>query len=93
MSALEIEEVLREHSEILDCAVVGIEDLEWGEKVLAVIELRRPGALDLRNLREWTKERLAVQKVPRELFEIEKLPINALGKINKKELRARFEER
>lgn len=93
VSALEIEEVLREHLEILDCAVVGIDDLEWGEKVLAVIELRRPGVIDLRNLREWAKERLAVQKVPRELFEIEKLPRNALGKINKQELRARFEER
>ena len=93
VSALEIEEVLREHPDILDCAVVGVDDAEWGEQVSAAVELRCPGAIDLRTLREWSKERLAVQKIPKELLELEELPRNALGKINKPELRSLFEER
>ncbi len=90
VSALEIEEVLREHPDILDCAVVGVEDVEWGEQISAAVELKRPGAIDLESLRVWSKERLAVQKIPRVLLELRELPRNAMGKINKPKLRGMF---
>ncbi len=93
VSALEIEETLREHPAIAECAVVGIPDPEWGERVAAAIVLRkdvlreellREGAeLDLEGLRVWAKERLATYKVPSRLQVVNALPRNAMGKVTK----------
>jgi malonyl-CoA/methylmalonyl-CoA synthetase len=87
VSALEIEEVLREHPRIGECAVVGLADEEWGQRV-AVAVLLRPGAapLGLDELRAWGKERLAPYKVPTRLLVVDQLPRNALGKVVKSEV-------
>ena len=66
VSALEIEEVLRTHPAIAECAVVGAGRPEWGERVAAAVELR-PSALSLGELQQWAKEHLAPYKVPRAL--------------------------
>jgi len=83
VSALEIEEVLRSHSEIAECAVVGVEDLEWGERVCAALVLRSHPSLTLESFRSWAKERLAVYKVPTKILILEELPRNAMGKVTK----------
>ncbi|MEG4321811.1 MULTISPECIES: acyl-CoA synthetase [unclassified Microcoleus] len=83
VSALEIEEVLRSHPEIAECAVVGIEDLEWGERVCAALVLRSQPSLTLESFRSWAKERLAVYKVPTKILILEELPRNAMGKVTK----------
>lgn len=83
VSALEIEEVLRTHSDILDCAVVGVEDAEWGERVCAALILKSGSDLSLENLRSWAKERLATYKVPSKILVVEELPRNAMGKVTK----------
>jgi malonyl-CoA/methylmalonyl-CoA synthetase len=83
VSALEIEEVLREHSSIADCAVVGVHDAEWGERVAAAIVLRQSHSLDLNTLRIWAKERLAAHKIPSRLLTLKELPRNAMGKVTK----------
>lgn len=83
VSALEIEEVLRTHSDILDCAVVGVEDAEWGERVCAALILKSGSDLSLETLRSWAKERLATYKVPSKILVIEELPRNAMGKVTK----------
>ncbi len=83
VSALEIEEVLRSHSEIAECAVVGVEDLEWGQRVCAVLVLRSQPSLTLEYFRSWAKERLAVYKVPTKILILEELPRNAMGKVTK----------
>jgi malonyl-CoA/methylmalonyl-CoA synthetase len=93
VSALEIEEVLRGHPEILDCAVVGIDDVEWGERVAAAVELRGEGSLDVEGLRDWAKQRLAPYKVPRTVEVVPALPRNAMGKVTKGEVAALFRER
>jgi malonyl-CoA/methylmalonyl-CoA synthetase len=84
VSALEIEEILRTHPEIRDCAVVGIPDEEWGERVgVALITEKQ---LNLESLRNWAKERLAVYKVPTRLLIVDQLPRNAMGKVTKPEV-------
>jgi malonyl-CoA/methylmalonyl-CoA synthetase len=83
VSALEIEEVLRTHPDIVECAVVGVEDLEWGERVCAAVVLPLDRALTLESFRSWAKEKLAVYKVPRELAIVAELPRNAMGKVLK----------
>ena len=83
VSALEIEEVLRTHSDIRECAVVGIEDDEWGQIVAACLILNDGANMTLETLRDWTKEQLAPYKVPTRLITVDELPRNAMGKVQK----------
>ena len=85
ISALEIEEVLRSHPKIKDCAVVGILDLEWGEIIAAGIVLSNK-SIDLNALKTWLKAKLPGYKTPRKYIELEQLPRNVMGKVTKKEL-------
>jgi malonyl-CoA/methylmalonyl-CoA synthetase len=90
VSALEIEEVLRTHPAIAECAVVGVADEEWGERVAAAIELQPAATLALPELQQWAKDRLAPYKVPRLLRTLETLPRNAVGKVIKPDVAALF---
>jgi len=83
VSALEIEEVLRTHPEIQECAVVGVTDPEWGERVCAALVLPPDCGLTLESFRSWAKEHLAVYKVPTRILTVEELPRNAMGKVTK----------
>jgi malonyl-CoA/methylmalonyl-CoA synthetase len=83
VSALEIEEVLRTHPDIQECAVVGVDDPEWGERVCAALVLRSECSLTLADFRRWAKEQLAVYKVPTRILTVEELPRNAMGKVTK----------
>ena len=86
VSALEIEEVLRTHPAVGDCAVVGLADEEWGERVAAAVVLVPGARLGLQELRSWAKQQLAPYKVPTRLKVTTDLPRNALGKVTKTEL-------
>ena len=92
VSALEIEEVLRTHPAIAECAVVGVEDPDWGERVSAALELRPDTALSLEELQQWAKERLAPYKIPRAVCTVKTLPRNAMGKVVKPELTTLFKK-
>ncbi|HAZ45427.1 MAG TPA: long-chain fatty acid--CoA ligase [Cyanobacteria bacterium UBA11369] len=92
VSALEIEEVLRTHSQIEDCAVVGVTDPEWGERVCAALVLKSGSNLTLETLRSWAKERLAVYKVPAQILAVEDLPRNVMGKVTKPSVAQLFEK-
>lgn len=88
LSALEIEESLRENGAVAEVAVVGVPDATWGERVVAaVVPIRgREAECEPDRLRAWAKERLASYKVPREVVLMASLPRNALGKVVKPEL-------
>ena len=90
VSALEIEEVLRRHPAIAECAVVGLADPEWGERVAAAVELDASGELSLADLQQWAKEHLAPYKVPRALHVVNALPRNAMGKVVKPDVARLF---
>ncbi len=90
VSALEIEEVLRTHPAVAECAVVGVADEEWGERVCAAIELRGGMSLTLDELQPWARERLAPYKLPRALRAVDALPRNAMGKVTKPDVARLF---
>jgi malonyl-CoA/methylmalonyl-CoA synthetase len=86
VSALEVEEVVREHPAVLDCAVIGTPDADWGERVCVAVETRAGTSISLSELDAWTKSRLAPYKVPKDLCCVSALPRNAMGKVVKSEV-------
>jgi malonyl-CoA/methylmalonyl-CoA synthetase len=90
VSALEIEEVLRTHPAILECAVVGVPDAEWGERIGVAAEVRPGHTLGLEAVQAWARARLAPYKLPRALAVVPTLPRNAMGKVLKPELGSLF---
>jgi malonyl-CoA/methylmalonyl-CoA synthetase len=87
VSALEIEEVLRGHPAVADCAVVALPDEMWGERVCAAVEFRPGPAALPSELIGWARERLAPYKVPKDVHRVTTLPRNAMGKVVKPDVR------
>ncbi len=83
IAAPEIEEVLREHPDVRDAAVVGLPDERWGERIGAAIVSTEGSSPSLEPLAAWVGERLADYKKPRQLSVVDALPRNALGKVQK----------
>ena len=88
IASREIEEVLRRHAAVRDCAVIGVPDAKWGESPCAVLHLKEDIAD--RDLSAYCRNFLAGYKVPRRWIRIDDLPLNAAGKIDKPLLRRRF---
>jgi malonyl-CoA/methylmalonyl-CoA synthetase len=78
ISALEVEEVLLGHEAISEVAVVGIDDPEWGQRVVAVVVASRQ--VDGEELRQWARGILAPHKVPKDFHFTDALPRNPMGK-------------
>ena len=85
----EIEHVLITLPGVIDCAVVGLPDSEYGESLLAVVAAA-PDALTAEQVQQYVRERLAGYKVPRRVELIESLPRDDNGKVAKRLLRERF---
>ena len=92
ISALEVENVLRTHPAVVDCAVVGVPDAHWGERVCAAVIRDPREALDPGELRAFARERLAPYKVPKDVLLVDELPRNAMGKVSKPAVRELFQE-
>ncbi|MDX1567593.1 MAG: AMP-binding protein, partial [Longimicrobiales bacterium] len=90
----EIEEVLNEHAAVSLAAVIGVPDEESGEEIKAFIVLEDGvDGISRDEIIEWCKERMAAYKYPRYVEFRDSLPMNATGKILKRELRAEEEEK
>jgi long-chain acyl-CoA synthetase len=80
----EVEEVLYEHPDVVEVAVVGVPDEHFGEEVAAVVALRPGATFDAEAFRGWAKERLSAYKVPRLFQVVETLPKGPTGKVLKR---------
>jgi len=90
VSALEIEEVLLTHDLVSECAVVGIEDEEWGERVALAVVTNGGKPLPVDELRAWGTDKLAPYKLPTVVLVVGELPRNAMGKVMKKKVKLLF---
>jgi long-chain acyl-CoA synthetase len=88
----EVEEVLYTRPEIQECAIIGLPDREWGERVTAFLLLKPEEHLDKNTLHAYMKSRLASFKVPKEYVTVNDFPRSPAGKILKRELRKQFLE-
>ncbi|HET7735898.1 MAG TPA: AMP-binding protein [Nocardioidaceae bacterium] len=86
--SIEVENAIAKHPAIVQCAVIGIQDDKWGERVHAIVQLAEGASLALEELREFAKGEIAGYKCPQSLEVIDTWPLSAAGKILKRELRA-----
>lgn len=82
----EVEELLYTCEEVLECAVVGFPDKEYGERVTAVVVTKDSMHLDKGALKLYLKSQLAGYKVPKDFLVVDELPKNSTGKILKREI-------
>jgi malonyl-CoA/methylmalonyl-CoA synthetase len=91
LSAIEIEETLREYPLLADCAVLGIPDETWGEIVVAVLVLKdKKLDVDTKLLSEWLASKMPSYKIPKKYRIVVDLPRNAMGKVVKTSLKELF---
>ena len=84
---LEIESVIYSHPDILEAAVIGVPDAQWGEAVKAVVVLKPGSSIQGDELLVFCKARLAPYKVPKSVEVLNSLPHTEVGKVNKVKLK------
>ena len=89
----DIEQVMREHPDIAEVAVIGARSRRWGETPVAVVVLKSGCAADAAALVRWTNSRVGKQQRIADIVWRDSLPRNANGKILKRELRAELAAR
>ncbi|HEY2388387.1 MAG TPA: AMP-binding protein [Candidatus Binatia bacterium] len=88
----EIEEVIYEHDAVLDVAVIGVPNDDWGEELKAVVQLKPGAHASADDIIDFCRERLADYKRPRTVDFVAEVPRNPSGKLLKREIRARYWE-
>jgi fatty-acyl-CoA synthase len=86
----EIEDVLTQHADVAMCAVVGVPDDKWGEAVTAIVVPRTGAAPDANELINLVKARKGSAHAPKRIEFVKELPVTAVGKVDKKALRASY---
>lgn len=86
----EVENALAKHEAVATCAVIGVPDESWGERVHAVVVLKSGVTVDEGELIDFCRSYIANYKIPRSVAIVDALPVSGAGKILKRELREQF---
>ena len=86
----EVEQALMQHPDVADCAVIGLPDEKWGERVTAVVQLRPGQAATEDEIRAFVKDRLGSVKAPKQVEVWPDLPRSKVGKVLKTDIKARL---
>jgi fatty-acyl-CoA synthase len=84
----EVEDLLADHEGVVEVAVIGVEDAEFGQRLKAFVVVKSDAEVGEDDLKAHVKANLAGYKTPREIEFLEELPRNATGKVLKRDLRA-----
>jgi len=87
----EVEAVIQTHPAVEDVVVIGLPDVDWGQKVAAVVVPRAGSRVAADELIEYCRQRIASFKKPDVIHFADVLPRNDLGKVLRRELRAKFD--
>jgi acyl-CoA synthetase (AMP-forming)/AMP-acid ligase II len=87
----EVEQALMQHPAVQDCAVVGLADEKWGERVTAVVQLLPGAEVSPDDLRAFARERLGGVKAPKQVEVWPDLPRSKVGKVLKTEIKGRLQ--
>jgi acyl-CoA synthetase (AMP-forming)/AMP-acid ligase II len=87
--SVEVENALERHPAVAACAVIGIPDEQWGERVHAVVVLAPDSEVTPDELHDHTRRLITAYKVPRSFEIVDALPLSGAGKVLKRDLRTR----
>jgi long-chain acyl-CoA synthetase len=90
--SIQVESALHKHEAVLEAAVIGVPDDEWGEAVKAIVVLKPGYTASAQEIIDTAKQHLASYQKPRSVEFVESLPKAPTGKILKRELRAPYWE-
>jgi acyl-CoA synthetase (AMP-forming)/AMP-acid ligase II len=88
--SIEVEQALLQHPDVMDSAVFGLPDAKWGERVAAVVQLRPDRSLSAEEIVAFVKARIGSVKAPKQIEVWADLPRSKVGKVLKKEIRAKL---
>lgn len=90
VSPEEVEQVIQSHEAVEEAAIIGVPDLDWGERVRALVVLRNGAQASEDDISEYCRQRLASFKKPESVVFCEELPRNQMGKVLKRILKEEY---
>jgi acyl-CoA synthetase (AMP-forming)/AMP-acid ligase II len=88
--SIEVENAVSSHPAVANCAVIGVPDERWGERVHAVVVLKPGATVTSEEIRDHAKARIAGYKAPRTVEFVDVLPLSPTGKVLKRALREAY---
>jgi fatty-acyl-CoA synthase len=88
--SIEVEQALLAHDDVRDCAVIGVPDEKWGERVVAVVQPREGKQIDVAALTAFVKQRIGSVKTPKQIEVWPDLPRSKVGKVSKPDVKERL---
>ena len=86
----EVEQAVLAHEAVQDCAVIGLPDDKWGERVVVVVQPHPGATVDPDELTAFVKQRIGSVKAPKEVHVWADLPRSKVGKVLKTEIKAQI---
>ena len=90
VSPEEVEQVLQSHDAVEEAAIIGVPDLDWGERVRAIVVLKDGEQASEEDISEYCRQRLASFKKPESVVFCNELPRNPMGKVLKRILKEEY---